>query len=152
MSAKLRRLGKKNRREKVIIFAAKTFPYLFRCQINQTKAQLFQTCKRPVQNIIMVKLWWNCFANSNCGILSFVQYLCLLHCLFEQKKELTETPDGKKTLVLSFSPGYAEGWHVGDISGLQAQFGHLNSAEMENIRKSFKIYRCKTMQNAACSS
>ena len=54
MSAKLRRLGKKGLivQKKKKNFAAKTFPYLFRSQINQTKAQLFQSCKCPVQ------IWW----------------------------------------------------------------------------------------------
>ena len=60
---------------------------------------------------------------------------------------------GKKLLKhLSFSPGYAVGWHVGDVSGLQTQLGHLKSAELESKKESFKICRCKTMQNAPCSS
>ena len=55
--------------------------------------------------MMMAKLsvWWrNWFSNSNCFILSLVQLLCLLHCLFEQKKELTWPPDGKKLYFLTW--------------------------------------------------
>ena len=52
----------------------------------------------------------------------------------------------EKTFVLSFSPGYVEGWYVGDVCSLQAQLGHLKSAELENIKK---IIQNVALQNSA---
>ena len=52
-------------------------------------------------------------------------------------------------LVLSFSPGYVMGWHVGDVCSLQTQLSHLKSAVLGNIEEI--IQNVPLQNNAKCS-